>query len=174
VISELYVGVYGGMNRIGLTLIQIPIFMSNSDMSNTLMPFHLAIPVREIIETRTFYREVLGCKEGRSSEKWVDFDFYGHQLVIHIDESYFSGKKNTSNEVDGHHVPVPHFGVVLKWEDWEVLRDRLIAHKVEFAIEPYVRFAGEVGEQATMFFYDPSGNALEFKAFKDMAALFAK
>lgn len=142
-------------------------------MSNTIMPFHLAIPVREIDETRTFYREVMNCNEGRSSDRWVDFDFYGHQLVIHIDEAK-ANALGASNEVDGHHVPVPHFGVVLTWDNWEELRDRLKSQKIDFVIEPTIRFKGEVGEQATMFFYDPSGNALEFKAFKDMSQLFAK
>ncbi len=137
------------------------------------MPFHLAIPVREIDETRTFYREVMNCNEGRSSDRWVDFDFYGHQLVIHIDEAK-ANALGASNEVDGHHVPVPHFGVVLTWDNWEELRDRLKSQKIDFVIEPTIRFKGEVGEQATMFFYDPSGNALEFKAFKDMSQLFAK
>jgi extradiol dioxygenase family protein len=142
-------------------------------MTSKIMPFHLAIPVKEINETRTFYREVMNCREGRSSDQWVDFDFYGHQLVIHIDESKLNDVVAT-NEVDGHHVPVPHFGVVLEWNAWEELRDRLIAKNVSFVIEPTIRFQGQVGEQATMFFYDPSGNALEFKAFKDMSQLFAK
>lgn len=137
------------------------------------MPFHLAIPVKEITETRAFYRDVMQCEEGRSSDRWVDFDFYGHQLVIHIDDSKLNEDK-THNQVDGKHVPVPHFGVVLRWDNWESLRDQLIEKNTEFVIEPCIRFEGEVGEQATMFFYDPSGNALEFKAFKDMSQLFAK
>ncbi len=137
------------------------------------MPFHLAIPVKEITITRTFYREIMGCEEGRSSDKWVDFNFFGHQLVIHIDDSLAKVEK-AHNEVDGHHVPVPHFGIVLEWNDWEELSNRLKANHIDFAIEPYIRFKGEVGEQATMFFYDPSGNALEFKAFKDMNELFKK
>ena len=141
-----------------------------------LMPFHLAVPVRDLIETRTFYRDLLGCEEGRSSETWVDFNFFGHQLVLHVKPEYFEKTEADSmtNPVDGHDVPVPHFGIVLAWDDWEVLAVRLIEKSVTFVIEPYVRFKGQVGEQATMFFYDPSGNALEFKAFKDMDLLFAK
>ena len=142
-------------------------------MSSKLMPFHLAIPVNEITNTRSFYREVIGCTEGRSSDRWVDFNFFGHQLVIHIDDSR-NIDKIAGNEVDGHHVPVPHFGIVLEWSNWEDLADRLKNNNMQFAIEPHIRFEGEVGEQATMFFYDPSGNALEFKAFKDISNLFAK
>jgi uncharacterized protein len=136
-----------------------------------LRPFHLAIPVREIQETRLFYREVMGFEEGRSSDRWVDFNFYGHQFVIHMVD-----KLNVSkiNPVDGHNVPVPHFGVVLSRKDWDSLSDRLKANKVEFIIEPYIRFEGQVGEQATMFFQDLSGNSLEFKSFKDDNQLFAK
>lgn len=136
-----------------------------------LRPFHLAIPVKELNETRNFYNTVLGCAEGRSSARWVDLDFYGHQLVLHIANNL---NENKSNPVDGHDVPVPHFGVVLSMEDWNVLADRLKKHQVKFIIEPYIRFEGEPGEQATMFFKDPSGNALEFKAFKDLGQLFAK
>lgn len=135
-------------------------------------PFHLAIPVKHLEIDRKFYRDILNCSEGRSSEQWVDFDFYGHQLVIH--EVPKKEEAAESNPVDGHDVPVPHFGVVLDWGDWEALAERLKQAKIEFVIEPYVRFKGEVGEQATMFFLDPSGNALEFKAFKDITQLFAK
>lgn len=135
-------------------------------------PFHLAIPVKEIIETRAFYRDVMGCSEGRSSDHWVDFDFFGHQLVIH--QVAQKEEDIPSNPVDGHDVPVPHFGVVLDWDDWQSLADKLQAEKMEFIIAPYIRFEGQPGEQATMFFQDPSGNALEFKAFKDMGQLFAK
>jgi hypothetical protein len=135
-----------------------------------LTPFHLAIPVDNLERCRTFYREVIGCEEGRSSEKWVDFNFYGHQLVIH--EAPISKKE--TNPVDGHDVPVPHFGVVLGWDNWEKLANNLKTKNITFIIEPYVRFKGETGEQATMFFLDPSGNALEFKAFKDLDQLFAK
>ena len=138
---------------------------------NNLSPFHLAIPVQEITTTRDFYRDVLGCKEGRSSDHWVDFDFFGHQLVIHLDQS----KKNidTENIVDGKDIPVPHFGIVLDWQMFTEIEKR-IRNKVEFIIKPYVRFKGERGEQKTMFFKDPSGNALEFKSFKNIDQLFEK
>ena len=136
-----------------------------------LSPFHLAIPVQEITTTRDFYRDVLGCKEGRSSDQWVDFDFFGHQLVIHLNQS----KKNidTENIVDGKDVPIPHFGIVLDWQMFTQIEKR-IRNKVEFIIKPYVRFRGERGEQKTMFFKDPSGNALEFKSFKNIDQLFEK
>jgi len=137
-------------------------------------PFHLAIPVKDLIVTRTFYKEVLECKEGRSAEKWVDFDLFGHQLVLHEKSDMASEDGRSSNEVDGHDVPVPHFGVVLDWEDWIKLSERLKAQNIKFIIDPYIRFEGEVGEQATMFFLDPEGNALEFKAFKDIGQLFEK
>ncbi len=137
-----------------------------------LSPFHLAIPVKEIKETRSFYKDIIGCTEGRSSDHWVDFNFYGHQLVIHISENV--NKPKSSNPVDGHDVPVPHFGIVLPWEEWEALGERIKFSNIEFIIEPYIRFKGEVGEQGTMFFQDPSGNNLEFKAFKDLGQLFAK
>ena len=138
---------------------------------NNLSPFHLAIPVQEITTTRNFYRDVLGCKEGRSTDHWVDFDFFGHQLVIHLNQS----KKNidTENIVDGKNVPVPHFGIVLDWQMFTQIEKR-IKNKVEFIIKPYVRFKGERGEQKTMFFKDPSGNALEFKSFKNIDQLFEK
>ncbi|MEP1097698.1 MAG: VOC family protein [Cyclobacteriaceae bacterium] len=139
-------------------------------MSN-LRPFHLAIPVKDLDETRSFYRDIMGFEEGRSSDHWVDFNFYGHQFVIHLLEG---SSEEVSNPVDGKHVPVPHFGVVLNWEDWENLADRLRSHNTDFVIEPYTRFEGEIGEQATMFFRDPSGNPLEFKAFKDDSQIFAK
>ena len=137
-------------------------------------PFHLAIPVKDLIVTHTFYKEVLECKEGRSAEKWVDFDLFGHQLVLHEKSDMASKDRRSSNEVDGHDVPVPHFGVVLDWEDWIKLSERLKAQNIKFIIDPYIRFEGEVGEQATMFFLDPEGNALEFKAFKDIGLLFEK
>lgn len=141
-------------------------------MEQNLQAFHLAIPVHDLDKCRTFYRDVLGCSEGRSSKKWVDFNFFGHQLVIHRVDRDMDEK--SSNPVDGHQVPVPHFGVVLKMEDWEALAKELQRKNIKFVIEPYVRFKGELGEQATMFFYDPSGNALEFKSFKDISQLFAK
>ncbi|WP_420576289.1 VOC family protein [Ekhidna sp.] len=136
-----------------------------------LRPFHLAVPVKDLKETRVFYRDVMGFEEGRSSDRWVDFNFYGHQFVIHIVDK----KEGLEvNPVDDHPVPVPHFGVVLEWDDWENLSARLKEANIDFVIEPYVRFEGEVGEQATMFFLDPSGNALEFKAFKNDSEIFAK
>lgn len=137
----------------------------------TLSPFHVAIPVDDLTKCRTFYKDVLKCIEGRSSEKWVDFNFFGHQLVLH--ETSKSNNSET-NPVDGHQVPVPHYGVVLEWNSWHEFVEHLKAQNIEFAIEPYIRFQGKVGEQATMFFYDPAGNALEFKAFKDPSQLFAK
>ena len=136
-----------------------------------ISPFHLAIPVHNLKECRTFYREVLGCTEGRSSDHWVDFNFFGHQLVIH-----FKPKAEDdlhTNPVDGKNVPVPHFGVVLPWENFESFAEHLRNQNIEFIIEPYIRFEGQVGEQATMFFLDPAGNALEFKAFKNIDQLFA-
>ena len=138
---------------------------------SSLNPFHIAIPVKEITETRYFYRDILGCDEGRSSDHWVDFNFFGHQLVLHIDSS----KANILNEnsVDGKSVPVPHFGIVLDWDVFENF-EKKIRNKVEFIIEPYIRFEGEAGEQKTMFFKDPSGNALEFKTFKNINQLFEK
>jgi extradiol dioxygenase family protein len=135
-------------------------------------PFHLAFPIREIEETRTFYQDLLGCEIGRSTEKWIDFNFFGHQLSAHVKPEELAQAK--ANQVDGKNVPVRHFGVVLNWEDWHTLADRLKENKLDFIIEPYIRFKGEVGEQATMFFLDPSGNALEFKAFQDPTQIFAK
>ncbi|WNJ17235.1 VOC family protein [Pontibacter sp. G13] len=137
-------------------------------------PFHVAIPVHDLELTRTFYRDILGCEEGRSSDQWVDFNLYGHQFVIHLKPDMNPDAALHHNPVDGHAVPVPHYGVVLPWEEWESLASKLKAAETAFVIEPYIRFQGQVGEQATMFFLDPSGNALEFKAFKDMSQLFAK
>ena len=136
-----------------------------------LTPFHLAMPVRDLVSSRRFYGDLLGCPEGRSSETWVDYDFFGHQLVCHMGSA--DETSEVTNAVDGHGVPVPHFGVVLDWDQWHRLAQRLEAAGTQFVIEPYIRFAGEVGEQATMFFLDPSGNALEFKAFRDPDQLFA-
>lgn len=140
----------------------------------SLSPFHLAIPVHDLPAARAFYGEVFGLEEGRSSDHWVDFDFFGHQLVIHEHPKMPYQDNAHTNAVDGHDVPVPHFGVVLGWDDWEALAKRLRERGTEFVIEPYVRFQGQVGEQATMFLLDPCGNALEFKAFQDMGQLFAK
>ncbi|MFN3472572.1 MAG: VOC family protein [Blastomonas sp.] len=139
--------------------------------SPALHPFHLAIPVDDIAEARAFYGELFGCSEGRSSDKWIDFDFFGHQLVTHLAPGLAGNTK--SNDVDGHAVPTPHFGVVLPIDAWQILADRLTAASTDFIIEPYIRFKGEPGEQATMFFKDPSGNALEMKAFADIGQLFA-
>ena len=138
---------------------------------NQLTPFHLAIPVENLEKARAFYRDILQCEEGRSSDKWVDFNFFGHQFVIH--ETGESTTKQDTNSVDGKAVPIPHFGVVLEWNKFHELADSLKEKNIEFVIEPYIRFEGEVGEQATMFFYDPSGNALEFKSFKDFSQIFA-
>lgn len=139
-----------------------------------IMPFHVAIPVHDLDLARTFYTEVLQCEEGRSSDKWIDFNLFGHQFVVHHKPHADQSNQQHFNEVDGQGVPVPHYGVVLAWETWEALAERLKEQQIPFQIEPYIRFKGEVGEQATMFFLDPSGNALEFKAFKDMSTLFAK
>ena len=138
---------------------------------SSLNPFHLAIPVKEITETRYFYRDILGCEEGRSSDHWVDFDLFGHQLVIHYKEKY--KEQIHTNTVDGKNVPVPHFGVVLEWDTFHKFSDELTKKGVKFIIEPYIRFEGKPGEQATMFFMDPAGNALEFKSFKDFNQIFA-
>ncbi len=138
-----------------------------------IAPFHIAIPVHNLTECRTFYRDVIGCNEGRSSDHWVDFDLFGHQLVIHYKPKTTTSDLHT-NAVDGKNVPVPHYGVVLPWDEFEKFASLLKSKNVAFVIEPYIRFAGDVGEQATMFFLDPAGNALEFKAFKNIDQLFAK
>lgn len=132
-------------------------------------PFHLAFPVTDLAATRAFYTDILGCRVGRHSDTWIDFDLYGHQIVAHLAPA----ADHTSNPVDGHDVPVPHFGVILEWETWQTLAERLRKAGIKFVIEPYTRFAGQTGEQATMFFLDPCGNALEFKAFKDPSQIFA-
>ena len=135
-------------------------------------PFHLAFPVRDLAEARAFYGELLGCPEGRSSDHWVDFNFYGHQIVAHLAPG--ECRAVAASEVDEHQVPVRHFGAVLNLQQWEDLAQRLEAAGTKFVIEPYVRFKGEPGEQATMFFLDPSGNAIEIKAFRSLESLFAK
>jgi extradiol dioxygenase family protein len=146
-----------------------------AESDTMLTPFHIAFPVDDIAAARVFYGSVLGCAEGRSSETWIDFDLFGHQIVAHYKPRVASQADALHhNPVDGHDVPVPHFGVVLTMPKWEALAERLRAVNTQFVIAPYIRFKGEVGEQATMFFLDPSGNALEFKAFKDMNSLFAK
>lgn len=137
----------------------------------TLTPFHVAVQVRNIPEARRFYGGILGCLEGRSDESWVDFNLYGHQFVCHLNPSIGPNGRIGShyNSVDGHGVPVPHFGVILEMPQWRELAKNLKQKKIDFIIEPYVRFKGQKGEQATMFFLDPSGNALEFKSFADIA-----
>ena len=137
----------------------------------TLPPFHLAFPVHDLEAARAFYGGLLGCPEGRSAAEWIDFDFFGHQIVAHLTES--SGERRHHNPVDGHDVPVPHFGAVLPMAQWRELADRLCAAGVDFVIEPNIRFEGQPGEQATMFFLDPAGNALEFKAMAKPENLFA-
>lgn len=141
-------------------------------MSAKLSPFHIAIPVHNLEKCRIFYRDILNCEEGRSSDHWVDFNFFGHQLVIHYKEQ--SAEDTHTNSVDGKNVPVPHYGVVLSWEVFQDFAKKISEKGVQFIIEPYVRFEGQTGEQMTMFFKDPAGNALEFKAFKDIDQLFAK
>lgn len=134
-------------------------------------PFHLAFPVKDLTTTRRFYEDLLGCTVGRSAERWIDFDFWGHQISAHLTEQEI--QEPPANAVDGKNVPIKHFGAILTMEEWETLADKLKKEGIEFIIEPYIRFKGEVGEQATMFFLDPSGNALEFKAFKDFNQIFA-
>ena len=135
-----------------------------------MRPFHLAFPVDNLEKTREFYTKVLGCNEGRSSDRWIDFDMYGHQVVAHLIDKV---ENVQTNPVDGDDVPASHFGVILELDDWEALADRLKKIDMNFIIEPHVRFKGEAGEQATMFFLDPCGNALEFKAFKNDDMIFA-
>jgi uncharacterized protein len=137
-----------------------------------ISPFHIAFPVSDLKAAREFYAGVLGCPEGRSSDRWIDFDLFGHQIVAHLKPGAEAAKP-AHNPVDGHDVPIPHFGVVLPMDQWNALANRVRAAGVPFVIEPYIRFKGEVGEQATMFFLDPSGNALEFKGFADLSQLFA-
>ena len=136
-----------------------------------MLPFHMAFPVKDLQATRQFYEELLGCSVGRTSDRWIDFNFWGNQITAHLTETEPNSPKN--NPVDGHNVPIRHFGAILQWEAWEQLAQKLKDHQINFVIEPYVRFKGEVGEQATMFFLDPSGNALEFKSFKDFDQIFA-
>ena len=143
-----------------------------SDLSPALRPFHIAFPVHDLEAARHFYGTVLGCPEGRSSDQWIDFNLFGHQIVAHFRPAPAAAAP--TNPVDGHDVPIPHFGVVLAQTDWKRLAERVSAAGVLFVIEPYTRFEGQVGEQSTMFFLDPSGNALEFKAFADLSRLFAK
>lgn len=137
-----------------------------------LPPFHLAFPVHDLSVAREFYGTVLGCPEGRSSDHWIDYNFFGHQIVAHLSPD--APRAPINNAVDGHEVPVPHFGAVLSMQRWQALADELVTKGVQFVIEPYIRFKGQVGEQGTMFFYDPSGNAIEIKGFDDLDELFAK
>ena len=140
-------------------------------MTSGLRPFHLAFPVRDLDATRDFYTGVLGCGIGRESQRWIDFDFYGHQITAHLTAATDA---TATNPVDGDQVPVRHFGLVLEWTDWEELAQRLRARGTRFLVAPRVRFRGEPGEQATLFIRDPSGNALEFKAFRDAGDLFRR
>ena len=133
-------------------------------------PFHLAFPVADLPKTRDFYVELLGCEVGRESDRWIDFDFYGHQITAHLAPDECAGSE--TNPVDGKRVPVRHFGAILEWAQWHALADRFQSAGIDFLIAPGIRFEGQVGEQATMFIEDPSGNGLEFKSFKDMAAVF--
>ena len=135
------------------------------------VPFHLAFPVSDLEATRDFFTDVLGCATGRSSDRWIDFDFFGHQVVAHLADADLNPAP--TNPVDGKQVPASHFGVILDWNEWHTLADKLKSANVEFLIEPNIRFEGEAGEQATMFFTEPSGNALEFKSFRDMSQIFA-
>ena len=136
----------------------------------SLPPFHLAIPVHNLKKAHDFYGNLLNCQQGRSSSHWIDYNFFGHQLVIHLDKNF---NNNSFNTVDSKEIPVPHFGLVLDWKDWKLLKDKLETAKVNFIVDPYIRFKGEIGEQATMFLLDPSNNALEFKAFKNIDQLFS-
>ncbi|WP_336965587.1 VOC family protein [Sphingobium aquiterrae] len=151
--------------------------MSHAEASAPLSerpPFHLAFLVSDIEEARAFYRDVLGCREGRSAPTWIDFDFYGHQIVAHLNPDAGASERGASGAVDGHNVPVPHFGVVLGIDAWEATVARLRQHQIRFEMEPTTRFKGQAGEQSTTFFKDPSGNAIELKAFADLGSLFAK
>lgn len=140
----------------------------------SLRPFHLAFPVRDLAEARAFYGQLLGCPEGRSSDQWVDFNLFGHQIVAHLAPEECANASQHTNAVDDHNVPIRHFGVVLEMADWHALAAKLQAANTKFIIEPHIRFKGQPGEQATLFFLDPSGNALEFKAFNNLDSLFAK
>jgi len=139
--------------------------------NDTMTAFHLACPIKDKEETRAFYTHIVGCTQGREADSWIDFNFFGHQVSFHIKPECFVIPEAV-NIVDGKHVPVRHFGAVLGWEEWHALRDRLIKFEIQFIITPYIRFKGEIGEQATMFFRDPSGNALEFKSFKNKSQIF--
>ena len=139
-------------------------------MKTSLRPFHLAIPVSNLQKSKNFYINILGCTIGRSSDKWIDLNFFKHQLVLHLSEKMIS---SSSNEVDNKKIPIPHFGVILEWNQWQMLSKK-IENKISFIVKPYIRFKGQIGEQATMFFLDPDNNALEFKSFKDDKMIFEK
>jgi len=139
-------------------------------MKTSLRPFHLAIPVSNLQKSKNFYINILGCTIGRSSDKWIDLNFFKHQLVLHLSEKMIS---SNSNEVDNKKIPIPHFGVILEWNQWQMLSKK-IENKISFIVKPYIRFKGQIGEQATMFFLDPDNNALEFKSFKDDKMIFEK
>ncbi len=142
-------------------------------MTNSSFPrFHLAFPVQDLEKTRSFYKNLLGCSEGRSSERWVDFDFFGHQITAHLESS--EERETLTNIVDGETIPVRHFGVILDWNEWHQLAERLQQTEIEFRVKPQIRFQGQVGEQATLFIQDPSGNVLEFKSFQDDSQIFAQ
>lgn len=136
-----------------------------------MQPFHLAFPVSDLKNTREFYESLLGCSIGRTSDAWIDFNFFGNQVTAHLKPEELATAQTSA--VDGKHVPVRHFGAILEWDQWHILAEKLRTHGIEFVIEPYIRFEGEPGEQATMFFLDPSGNALEFKSFRDPSQVFA-
>ena len=142
----------------------------------SVQPFHIAFPIDDLETARHFYGTILGCPEGRSTDNWIDFNLFGHEIVAHLKQSAAPRNRNATdtNAVDGHDVPIPHFGVVLTPSDWKQLAERVRAANIPFVIEPYTRFQGQVGEQSTMFFLDPAGNALEFKSFADLGQLFAK
>lgn len=139
---------------------------------NSIPPFHLAIPVNNLDKARHFYGKVLECPEGRSTDRWIDFNFFGHQFVTHLAENF--DPSHVENPVDSHNVPVPHFGVVLNWEEWHNLAEKLEACSIEFILKPTIRYKDQLAEQGTMFFKDPFGNALEFKSFKQITSLFEK
>ena len=151
-----------------------PMLRRHFGAQKKLAPFHAALPVHNLEECKLFYRNVLRCEEGRTASEWADYNFFGHQIVLHYKPKPESATSAHTNPVDGQDVPVPHWGVVLPWEDFWSFANDLKRQEIQFVIEPYIRFKGQVGEQATMFFFDPAGNALEFKAFQDMDQLFAK
>tara|TARA_B100000579_G_C22485675_1_gene690040 strand:- start:155 stop:583 length:429 start_codon:yes stop_codon:yes gene_type:complete len=141
-------------------------------MENLLAPFHLAFPVKNLKDTKVFYTEILGCSLGRTNPKWIDFNFYGHQITAHLSPESFI-KEGIVNQVDGKNVPVRHFGLILSWIDWHIIKENLLEKKVKFIIDPYIRFQGQKGEQATLFIADPSFNGIELKSFKEKEMIFS-